>query len=173
MKVHLYWWEDSNVTFKKNFGDVLGPYLVEKLTGKLPIKISHPSMRRYKYFITHYLTAGSIISNANANSIVWGSGIIRKDQIIPPAKYSAVRGPLTRKRIESSGVKCPKVYGDPAILLPEVYFPKIEPTYEVGIIPHYVDKEIAEGYLKNFSSNSYRIIDLLTEDVEGVIDEIL
>ena len=76
------------------------------------------------------------------NDIVWGSGIIDGRSIGEnPKKIYAVRGPLTRNKLISKGIKVPEVYGDPALLFPKIYNPinVIEKSHEFGIIPHYAD----------------------------------
>lgn len=62
------------------------------------------------------------------NTEVWGAGIIdgTKKLRYKPKKVYAVRGPLTRKVLLAQGVKCPEIYGDPALLVAKYYQPKIE-----------------------------------------------
>lgn len=171
-KTYVYWCSLNRIDGKDNFGDILGKYLVEKISNKKMIRVLHPSMRRYKLFIKHYLTVGSILDVANTNSIVWGSGIIRRMDIIRKAKFLAVRGPITRERLMELGYNVPQLYGDPAILLPKFYSKIIEKKYQLGIIPHYVDYEYVCKNLIN-NNNNMIIINLLTKDVEEVINEIL
>lgn len=168
---HIYWCTLTRKDNRDNFGDILGKYIVQKLSRKSIIKVLHPSMRRYKLFIKHYLTVGSILEVANKNSIVWGSGLMRRDDFIRKAKFLAVRGPITRKRLTELGYEVPKLYGDPAILLPLFFNKKIEKVYKIGIIPHYVDfKEVFNKFYKN---KEVKVVDLLTHNIEDVISDIL
>lgn len=171
MKIRLYWWQEKRESRKENYGDVLSKYLVEKISNKKVRTISHPSKRINRRFFKHYIAIGSIISSANSNSIVWGSGIIKKNDNIRNAKFVAVRGPKTRQRILEKGYNCPKVYGDPALLLPEYYNPKINKKYKIGIIPHYVDYEDVKQVF--CEDTTVKVIDLLTYDVEQTTNEIL
>lgn len=163
--IHLYWWESSKI---KNFGDILGLYLVKKFSTKEVRRVEHPSMRRYKYVLPHFLTIGSIISECNSNSVVWGSGIIKQDQKVRNSTFLAVRGPRTRDRLKELDYVCPKLYGDPALLLPLFYKKEIKKKFKVGIVPHYADYDLILPY----KSRAVNIIDLNTPNIEGVIDEV-
>lgn len=154
-------------TVNDNFGDLLGPYIVKKLTSKKMVKVKHPSMRRYKYFLSHFLTVGSILEIANENSIVWGSGLIRSTDKIRKCKFLAVRGPLTRQFLVEDGHGVPEIYGDPAILLGILFKQAPKKKYPLGIIPHYVDRQC----LNKFENESI-IIDLMTNDIEDTIKAI-
>jgi len=117
-----------------NFGDELGPALLHSVLGAQPIRVS----RHYKGKV---LAVGSILQTALAASdVVWGSGLIRDQTILPPrgVKFLAVRGPLTRDRVLAD---VPAVYGDPAILLPKFHRTSVEKTHAIGIVPHYHDRE--------------------------------
>lgn len=171
MAIRLYWWHENRSSGLENYGDVLSQYLVEKISKQKVIAIKHPAKGWHKYFFKHYVTIGSIISAVTKNSIVWGSGIIKKTETIRDAKFTAVRGPHTRQRILDLGYQCPEVYGDPAILLPDFYSPKITQQYEIGIIPHYVDYEAVKDALKN--EKRIKVINLLTHSIEKTTNEIL
>ncbi|GAA3614110.1 polysaccharide pyruvyl transferase family protein [Flavivirga amylovorans] len=171
MKIRLFWWQEKRENGKENYGDLMSKYLVEKISNKKVITVTHPSKRLYRRIFKHYLAIGSIISSANKNSVVWGSGIIKKEDNIRDAKFLAVRGPKTRARILEKGFNCPECYGDPALLLPDYFNPSIEKKYKIGIIPHYVDyKDVKAAFSNN---SSVKVIDLLTYSVEETTIEIL
>jgi len=90
----------------------------------------------------NYSLIGSILYNDFIfnNTIIWGSGTQDETIILEnkPKKVLAVRGPLTRKYLINQGIDCPEIYGDPSVLLPHFYKPKIEKKYEIGLIPHLV-----------------------------------
>ncbi|CAH8295308.1 polysaccharide pyruvyl transferase [Mariniflexile fucanivorans] len=171
MGIRLYWWREKRKNGLENYGDLLSKYLVEKISNKKVISIKHPLKGFHKYFFKHYICIGSIISSASKKSIVWGSGIIKKNDNIRNAKFLAVRGPETRAKILEKGFECAEVYGDPAILLPDYYSPKIKKIYELGIVPHYVDYDRVVEVFSN--EKNIKIINLLTTDIEKTTDEIL
>lgn len=121
-----------------NLGDDLNIPLIEELTGKKIFLKKDVGVKR------HLLCIGSIIeSYTSADSIIWGSGAMFGTDPIThkPAKVYAVRGLLTKNYLESQGVKCPDIFGDPAILMPLVYLPKSTKKYKLGIIPHIIEQE--------------------------------
>lgn len=151
---------------KENYGDLLSKYLYQKITGVKPTWYD-PINEQSK---PHFFAVGSILNFAKSESIVWGSGIINSNHKVSNCDYRAVRGPLTRKRIVERGYHCPEVFGDPGLLLPEFYNPKIEKKFELGIIPHFGDLKIVKSLVKN---SSIKIIELLTNDIEKTTREIL
>lgn len=158
---------------QNNFGDVLNPWLVEKITHKTPININ---TLIYPFNKIVYSSIGSNLDdNITQNLIVWGSGFrkINGKLNVKPEKVLAVRGPLTRKKLLELGVDCPEVYGDPALLLPIFYKPKILKKYKIGIIPHYIDKH-NKNFLefKDKLPNSTLVIDI-EDKIETVIHNIL
>lgn len=158
------WWAGGEEFF--NYGDSLGKYLVEKMTGKTPILTQKNGPHNVN------LVIGSIINRAGTTKFcdVWGCGIISRNQTAQKgARFHAVRGPLTRKSLIKTGHQCPEIYGDPALLLPKYYQPKVKKEYSLGIIPHYVDYDKITNKIKDTSIN---IIDLTHSDVEQVTDEI-
>jgi len=171
--IRIFWFSEIILMrkTKENYGDLLGKYLVEKISKKKVVWVFPKHFSLFNYFKPIYVTAGSILSHVNENCIVWGSGIIQSDQLVKKAKFLAVRGPQTRKRLLELGYELTEVYGDPALLLPTYYFPMILKKYKIGIVPHYNDyKEVKEWY-KN--EDAVKVIDLMTLDIESTTDEFL
>lgn len=167
----VFWWSvvDRFGFEKENFGDIVTPYLVEKMTGRKPVLFS-PRSQFAKYF-RHAVMTGSIISQSRKNSLVWGSGIIKSNESIEGGVFLAVRGPRTAQRLRELGFNPPEVYGDPGILLPRYYCPKPAVKYKVGVISHYVDFQDVRREAEKHQDVLH--IDLLTNDIEPVIDQIL
>lgn len=116
-----------------NFGDNLNSVIARWIFGEEQPSIDIIDTTNE----TNYLLVGSTLEHADKNTIVWGAGFIEENAIcVKPKEIRAVRGPLTRKRLLELGIACPEVYGDPALLLPRFYNPKIKKKYRVGIVPH-------------------------------------
>jgi len=154
-----------------NWGDKFSPILVEMISGEKPELFPMKEKFVHQNEIV-YLTVGSILKFADSNTIVWGSGFIREEDSLQekPLKICAVRGPKTREKVLAQGIDCPEVYGDPILLLPKFYKPKLLTRKKLGIIPHYVDQDNA--WLNSVRNNpDIRIIDI-KGDYFQVIDEI-
>jgi len=172
-KIRLFWWNEIKLMKKpkENYGDVMGAYLVKKISKKDVVWIN-PNKRYFKnLWQPIYATIGSILGQVNKNCIVWGSGVIQDNQIVKEAKFIAVRGPETRRVLINQGYEVPEVYGDPALFMPNYYNPKIEKKYTLGIIPHYVDYKSVKDRFNHLKD--VVVIDLMTNDVEKTTNEIL
>jgi pyruvyltransferase len=171
--IPLFYWSETRLMGKarENYGDLLSRYIVEKVSNRA-VKWVNPSKTLW-YGINkqNYSAIGSILHHTSRQTIVWGSGIIDRKKVIRAKKFLAVRGPLTRKYIIKSGMECPEIYGDPALLLPEFYNPEIEKEFEVGVIPHYNDYYLALDLFKGM--NNVKVIDLMTNNIEEVTMDIL
>jgi pyruvyltransferase len=171
--IRLYWWSEIYIQkkAKENYGDLLGKYLVEKISKK-----SVRWVRAQKFYFRNlleplYVTIGSVLRHINVYCIVWGSGINHKEESIARGAFLAVRGPLSRKRLLELGHECPEIYGDPALLLPLYFDPEIHKEYRLGIIPHINDLELVKELYKYQSS--IQIIDFNTNDIEMTTKQIL
>ncbi len=122
----------------RNWGDELNKYLLEYITHKKFYFI--PFTDSYLQPMLHYILIGSILTSYNFNkSIIYGSGILfpEKSVVGVPEKIISVRGPKTREILLKSGIECPEVYGDPALLLPVFYKPKSGTVKgKIIVIPH-------------------------------------
>jgi len=164
---NLFWWRLSNNPNCNNAGDDITPYIYEKITGKKPQLDTNP-MNSSK---VNVLGCGSILDWAGPKSIIWGSGSMfdktKNNQVL---EYRAVRGPLTREVILKKGNNCPPVYGDPGLLLPLFFYPKIKPIYKIGIIAHYQDNQEIEKLAKKIEDTVF--INMINS-IENVITQIL
>jgi pyruvyltransferase len=128
----FYWKRNKEVT---NFGDELSRIVVERLLNR-KIEVTHNPAVNPKL-----LALGSILHYARNGDYVWGSGINGKISKHAHSFHKlhvfAVRGPLTKAFLEERGIPCPEVFGDPAILLPEL-FPNMKAikTREFVVIPN-------------------------------------
>lgn len=131
-RVKLFWWEQP---YPGNLGDIVNPYIVEKVTG-IPPEWAGRGIG--------LCAIGSVIKYAREGSRVWGSGTPNsRDTLAAGAHYHAVRGPLTRDLVIANGGTCPEVYGDPAWLLPILYPRTAKPRHKTGLILHFTHEEMA------------------------------
>jgi pyruvyltransferase len=161
---NLYW-----ASGKPNFGDWIGPRLYKEISGQEPYFLN----TQVRWPAQTTLSVGSILGAVIIpdNTVIWGSGILASDQNFQrPKKIHAVRGPRTWKRCKELGYSCPEVFGDPAILLSRFYNPQVVQTFELGIIPHYVDIEAARAFYAN--EENVKIIDV-RQSVDTVVADIL
>lgn len=155
------WW--MKTPYPGNFGDILSPWIVEKVSG-VPAKFGRRD--------SSLLAIGSIIRFATEKSTVWGSGAPRmSDRLSSEARYKAVRGPLTRDLVLESGGRCPAIYGDPGLLLPR-YLPRMnrQPTYKLGFIRHVSQNAID---LKFDGVKDIRLAGVGESTIERVVDDVL
>ena len=185
--IPLYYWTGHN-----NFGDELSPYIVSKLSGKNIIYA--PKFSNNKLVATGSLIHRDLLTS---KSIIWGTGCMSPvilnlrpfplNRLIKTlykqlmhgynSTICAVRGPLTRNPLLKHGIPCPKIYGDPAIILPLIYTPKqtIETNQSsIGLILHHSQEKLL--LQKNQIENSgIRIISVFrsgSDNIEKFIDEV-
>lgn len=125
-----------------NFGDNLGVVIVERIVSD-SVTISKKGEKKL-------LGLGSLLYFAETGDVLWGTGCNykytqKKDYSFTELDIRAVRGPLTRAFIEKLGVKCPEVYGDPALLFPYL-FPEFKrkknPSSSYVVIPHLYERSL-------------------------------
>lgn len=150
-----YWYISNNV------GDNMNYFLLRELSKKQVICSVDKSE-------PHYIVCGSILSQANERSTVWGAGFSwehhRQADLYGCKNVIAVRGELSAQR---TGMDIQHI-GDPALLMPILY-PTISTPIErrIGIIPHWTNiLKAVEKY------QGYHIINPL-QPVKEFIDEIV
>ena len=154
------WWMDQ--PYPGNLGDILNPYIIEKLTGMPPVMSPRGEGA---------LVIGSVIKFAKEGTKVWGAGTPRMtDELHPDADYRAVRGPLTRELVLKSRGVCAEVYGDPAWFMPRIYSPAVPKDSALGLIRHisHADRPIKTHGVKEISVE--RVGD---EEIEAFVRELV
>ncbi|WP_190264979.1 polysaccharide pyruvyl transferase family protein [Glutamicibacter nicotianae] len=160
-----YWWNG-----RKNFGDLIGPLLVHGITGRDVINMKDSERDEMTL-----VTVGSVLNLMERKKYeVWGSGLIaplhaksiERLTSHKPAKIHAVRGWKTYKELtEKMGWHVPKVYGDPALLLPRFFTPMSSNKLDVSVIPHYMHAAHFELF-----TEPYSVLDVMRSAEEVVSD---
>lgn len=136
IKVNSWIKRNPDGTLKKNnWGDDVNYYFLPNIfNARLIDKTKKDKGENYCFI-------GSIINDnyVDENTIIWGSGVQTRTLQLKkkPKKVCAVRGPLTRLQLMKKGISCPEIYGDPTLLLPYFYSPKLPKKYKIGFIPHW------------------------------------
>jgi pyruvyltransferase len=148
-----------------NVGDLLNPYMLPKLTGR-PVFQSKSDVGR------HIRAVGSVLGSASARSFIWGSGSIdglRPRKAINPARIFALRGERTLALCRDRFALDTAVpLGDPAILMPDLYDPVVKTRFNFGVVPHFLDFEVAQNLAKNRSDLT--VVDVRKNPEEFVRD---
>ena len=160
--IKLFWWKERH-----NFGDALNTELINRLSSRRCEWVPN------NYSQEFYMAIGSVIGLASDNTIIWGSGFMDAgwEPYRKPRNILAVRGPLTRKRLVDLKIHCPKIYGDPALIMPELYYPNCERHFDLGIIPHWSNKK-DKFFDQNFNDN-IKIIDIEQTSCEDFIRDVM
>lgn len=104
-----------------NFGDVLGPRLIQRILARRGVELDHGDGVRL-------LSVGSVLHFATAGSVVWGTG--RNGKVSADQHYftnldvRALRGPMTHRFLHDKGIEAPEIFGDPGLLTAQL-FPEI------------------------------------------------
>lgn len=163
------WWYNHG---PKNFGDWLGPWIAEQITGIYP-ELKHATKSEAAVY-----SVGSILEQMHEGGIVWGTGIIafnnQPKKFKTPKKICSVRGPISRKALLDAGIDCPEVYGDAALILPELLKQTTihSKKYKLGIIPHFMDYNSLKTSNAKTDKNVL-IVDVITTDFVNLVKQIL
>lgn len=155
---------------KDNWGDAIAPVLAGLLSGKRVVNVRDVVTTGNRPV---YTTIGSMLGTISARNVeVWGSGFVDSVSTlrVRPQHIWAVRGPLSRQRILDSGLDCPDVVGDPALLYPRFYRPPATNEFPLGLIPHFRDRDL-EAVRRLGEHDDVLVIDLMAGITE-VADQI-
>jgi pyruvyltransferase len=137
----MYWWRPAPpLTNRANFGDELGPYLVEALFGLRTVWAESSACE--------IAAAGSIIeimlsSKKKNRPVLWGSGMFYESSGAIAAEefeVTAVRGHLTKARIKD--VDSQVALGDPGLLAQVLVGATPRKKHLLGLVPHFLDADL-------------------------------
>lgn len=132
-----YWWQKV-----PNFGDAMAPLLLARFSdlANLPWNPVEDA---------NIVSVGSVLEHIPAgwHGYILGSGLLRETSKLKfnpaNAKILALRGPLTAKAFPPGNY----AMGDPGLLAGELIEPQ-EKQWDLGIVPHWQDDELAERFTK-------------------------
>lgn len=170
-RVNLFWTGTcrGKITEHENLGDYLSLIVVEYMLKKHGLDLNTQIDK------TEYLYAiGSIIGFDLQDATIWGSGLLRKENAFRLVRSKldirAVRGPYTKQYLDKMGFKCPKVYGDPAVLMPIIYSSNAKKKYSCSVVLHHASR--MREHITELEDIGLHYIEIKTTDYKHFIDEI-
>ena len=164
--LRLAWWSKP---FPGNFGDWLSPLIVSQYTDcrivlQSPVK---PASKK------HLISLGSIGRFIKSNSVVLGTGISSMDiELNKKADYISVRGPLTAELLKQSGGPTVTSFGDPGVLLSDVYkLSRGATNGMVAFVRHFSHSSIPMQLPENFDEIS--VMRSRPQDIESFVKALL
>lgn len=140
--MRLFWLSGQGDT--GNLGDLLGPIIVAAFTGR-PVRWV-PGRLRWPRLVT-IGTMGHMQRSGTVH--LWGTGFQgsnasrfrTQSDFVAPADTRfvahAVRGPFSARLLHSAGIEVPPVYGDPAMLLPQLWSgAEVQKRWDLGVVLH-------------------------------------
>lgn len=147
----------TNVDHPENWGDIIGLSICNHFSPHPFSEVSDP------YAAGKLLAVGSVMAFSMPGDIVWGAGTISPKALGcggRQMKILAVRGPHTRAMLVSAGLTVPNVFGDPAMLYPQIRARSsgLDTSHRWGVIPHYCD--IGHPALEKWAAEGVLILDI-------------
>ncbi|MDN3697721.1 polysaccharide pyruvyl transferase family protein [Vibrio cortegadensis] len=143
-RVNVYYW--SPKWFKENIGDYLNVLISNELLRKRGISPNKPIKETKMLY-----GIGSILHTVDNNSTVWGSGVngmcdtesIRDKTL----DIRLVRGKLTRNYLLERGHVCPENFGDPGLLVSQLFpeFSTVTKKHDAVVIPNLFDYDLLKS----------------------------
>lgn len=150
---------DAGARLVNNFGDLIGPLLIERMLGEV---VPGP---RDGSPAPVLVAIGSILHFAPPGAVVWGTGVNFKLSSKLPAQLAtldmrAVRGPYSARAITAGGGTAPRIFGDPALLLPR-YMPELHHWSRAGsgrllVVPNLNDLDTMSEVARD---HGYEVLD--------------
>ncbi|WP_444890109.1 polysaccharide pyruvyl transferase family protein [Microbulbifer sp. DLAB2-AA] len=189
-EIKLSWARSSTPLDVSNYGDALSPLIVSALSRK------KCKLRAFDKPSTRLVSTGTIGHNIHSGTAhFWGTGFdksynpLTKKQTgyaVPKSTkiiVHSLRGRMSQKLLQSGGVKCPDIYGDPVWLLPNLLPNTIEKKYELGVIIHLTEidsykptanpiREFSRYQIPEHLKNKIKIINtVIPASAEGIIEK--
>lgn len=162
-RVNLDYWDESN-----NLGDTLSPVVVNYMLDLRDTKLNTTIDGK-----KHLYAIGSILTAGIQDATVWGSGVLNAKLTYRLERRKldirAVRGPITRAILIDYGYSVPEIYGDPAIIMPEIYKAvPLKNRKKYGLITHkdYILKE-------KYKEKEIARLNICTDDYQGFLDQLV
>lgn len=177
-KVNVHWWSMRRDNNFENVGDYLSIIICQYMLSRCKLTLD-TSVNITK----HLYTVGSIIQGGAQNAVIWGSGLKhgasdfgKLARLTRKLDIRLVRGPETRKALILNGYECPKLYGDPAIVMPLIYQPKeTEKKDYLVILHHNTNRNILNSITpvtnnyKEFIDSIYNSKLVISSSLHGII----
>lgn len=197
--VSLYYWNPKRRRFagtflrrlpfyrrRNNFGDILSVWITQQALDRQgqaqKLHVTGDPVSTGKSL----LAIGSILHFAKTDDVIWGCGrngkIVDEKHTFNSLDVRMVRGPLTRQFLMNRGIEVPPIYGDPGILLPNLFPEYVALTahkrHRLTIIPNLNDIAINDyaGALQSPQDSLKRVIEriarsdlVISSSLHGII----
>ncbi|MEP2716250.1 polysaccharide pyruvyl transferase family protein [Pseudophaeobacter sp.] len=152
--LRLFWWKAV-----PNFGDALSASVVAHLSGR---EVVHVGAGKADLF-----AIGSILQIARRklseakvyahSPVVWGSGLLHaiSRDFLSNVEIALLRGPISAALL---GQKTDQ-FGDPGLLVADVFDPAPSKTHKIGLVPHHSQMEDAQIQSLASQSEDFLLID--------------
>lgn len=164
--LRLAWWSKP---FPGNFGDWLSPLIVSQYTDA-KIVLQSPVKPTNK---KHLISLGSIGRFIKPNSVVLGTGVSSMEiELNTKADYVSVRGPLTAELLKLSGGPIVSSFGDPGVLLSDLYpLTRGATNGRVAFIRHFSHTALPMQLPENF--DEFTVMRSRPADIEGFVKTLI
>ena len=164
--LRLAWWSKP---FPGNFGDWLSPLIVSQYTDA-KIVLQSPVKPTNK---KHLISLGSIGRFIKPNSVVLGTGVSSMEiELNKKADYVSVRGPLTAELLKRSGGPTVSSFGDPGVLLSDLYpLTRGATNGRVAFIRHFSHTAVPMQLPQNFDEIS--VMRSRPRDIESFVRSLI